>query len=187
METKTEELFPALTTIGIDIGKDIFDIVGFDTDGKIALRKIKRLALAELPTPDECSGRRSAHVDGGGGGDRHGRGLRPRPRLWGLARPGTSAAQYRWQADPRAHLEAREQVSSDVVHSGGESASWLENAAPRLHRNKLANALANRWRGSHGACCATAGPSTSTDRRSRPSEPIRIDKFAIEELHGTDR
>lgn len=47
METKTEDLFPTLTTIGIDIGKDIFHIVGFDTDGKIALRKIKRLALAD--------------------------------------------------------------------------------------------------------------------------------------------
>ncbi|WP_085024753.1 IS110 family transposase [Ensifer aridi] len=48
METKTEDLFPTLTTIGIDIGKDVFHIVGFDTDGRIAFRrKIKRLALAD--------------------------------------------------------------------------------------------------------------------------------------------
>lgn len=35
-----------LASIGIDIGKDVFHIVGFDPDGRIALRrKIKRLAL----------------------------------------------------------------------------------------------------------------------------------------------
>lgn len=38
-----------LTTIGIDIGKDVFHLVDFDTQGKIVLRrKIKRLAL--VPT-----------------------------------------------------------------------------------------------------------------------------------------
>jgi transposase len=37
-----------LTSIGIDIGKEIFHVVGLGTDGKIALRrKIKRLALKE--------------------------------------------------------------------------------------------------------------------------------------------
>ena len=42
MDTTT----PALASIGIDIGKDVFHLVGFDTDGKIAFRrKIKRLAL----------------------------------------------------------------------------------------------------------------------------------------------
>jgi transposase len=37
-----------LASIGIDIGKEVFHVVGFGTDGKIALRrKIKRLALVE--------------------------------------------------------------------------------------------------------------------------------------------
>jgi transposase len=37
-----------LASIGIDIGKEVFHIVGFSTDGKIAFRrKIKRLALIE--------------------------------------------------------------------------------------------------------------------------------------------
>jgi transposase len=37
-----------LASIGIDIGKEVFHIVGFSTDGKVALRrKIKRLALTE--------------------------------------------------------------------------------------------------------------------------------------------
>jgi transposase len=37
-----------LASIGIDIGKEVFHIVGFGADGKIAFRrKIKRLALAE--------------------------------------------------------------------------------------------------------------------------------------------
>ena len=35
-------------SIGIDIGKEVFHVVGFGTDGKIAFpRKIKRLALFE--------------------------------------------------------------------------------------------------------------------------------------------
>ena len=39
----------AVTAIGVDIGKDVFHVVGFSADGKIALRrKIKRLALAEI-------------------------------------------------------------------------------------------------------------------------------------------
>jgi transposase len=44
MDTKTLPL----SSIGIDIGKEVFHIVGFGTDGKIAFRrKIKRLALVE--------------------------------------------------------------------------------------------------------------------------------------------
>lgn len=38
-----------LTVIGIDIGKDVFHIVGFDGDGQIVVRrKIKRLALVKV-------------------------------------------------------------------------------------------------------------------------------------------
>ncbi len=38
----------SLTSIGIDIGKDVFHIVGFGTDGKIVFRrKIRRLALVD--------------------------------------------------------------------------------------------------------------------------------------------
>ena len=37
-----------LASIGIDIGKEVFHLVGFSNDGKIAFRrKIKRLALIE--------------------------------------------------------------------------------------------------------------------------------------------
>jgi hypothetical protein len=36
-----------LASIGIDIGKEVFHLVGFGTDGKIAFRKIKRLALVD--------------------------------------------------------------------------------------------------------------------------------------------
>ena len=38
-----------LGTIGVDIGKDVFHIVGFDSDGKIVLRrKIRRLSLTDV-------------------------------------------------------------------------------------------------------------------------------------------
>lgn len=37
-----------LASIGIDIGREVFHIVGFSTDGRIAFRrKIERLALVE--------------------------------------------------------------------------------------------------------------------------------------------
>ncbi len=39
MKPKTEISVPALTLIGIDIGKDVFHLVGFDAEGKIALRR----------------------------------------------------------------------------------------------------------------------------------------------------
>jgi hypothetical protein len=45
MDTTT---VPPLASIGIDIGKEVFHIVGFSTSGRIAFRrKIKRLALVE--------------------------------------------------------------------------------------------------------------------------------------------
>jgi transposase len=48
MNSNTETVVPVLSSIGIDIGKDVFHLVGFDAKGKIILRKkIKRLALAE--------------------------------------------------------------------------------------------------------------------------------------------
>ena len=43
---KTEDLSD-LSVIGVDIGKDVFHLVGFDTEGKLVLRRrIKRLALS---------------------------------------------------------------------------------------------------------------------------------------------
>jgi hypothetical protein len=46
MDTTTKK--SPLASIGIDIGKEVFHVVGFSTDGRIAFRrKIKRLALAE--------------------------------------------------------------------------------------------------------------------------------------------
>ena len=46
MKPETELNAAALVSIGIDIGKEIFHIVGLGADGKIAFRgKVKRLAL----------------------------------------------------------------------------------------------------------------------------------------------
>ncbi len=46
MATTSKQTLPALASVGIDIGKDVFHIVGFDPDGTVVLRrKIKRLAL----------------------------------------------------------------------------------------------------------------------------------------------
>src|SRR3954451_2761686 len=46
MKPKTESTAAPLTVIGVDIGKEVFHLVGFGADGKIAFRKkIRRLDL----------------------------------------------------------------------------------------------------------------------------------------------
>jgi transposase len=48
MNPKTETNTATLAVVGVDIGKDVFHLVGLDTDGKIALRrKIRRLSLKD--------------------------------------------------------------------------------------------------------------------------------------------
>ena len=48
MDQRSEVIATAPTVIGIDIGKEVFHLVGFDAHGKVVYRrKIKRLALAD--------------------------------------------------------------------------------------------------------------------------------------------
>jgi transposase len=48
MQAIREATTPPLTSVGIDIGEDVFHVVGFGPDGKIAFRrKTRRLALIE--------------------------------------------------------------------------------------------------------------------------------------------
>jgi hypothetical protein len=48
MDHTTRTASAALSLIGVDIGKDVFHLVGFDHRGNVAFRrKIKRLALVE--------------------------------------------------------------------------------------------------------------------------------------------
>lgn len=48
MTRTTSNTEAELAVVGIDIGKDVFHLVGFDANGKIAFRrKIRRLALEE--------------------------------------------------------------------------------------------------------------------------------------------
>jgi transposase len=48
MKPKPETDTTSLTVIGVDIGKEVFHLVGFNSDGKISFRKkIKRLALKD--------------------------------------------------------------------------------------------------------------------------------------------
>jgi transposase len=48
MKPKIESNTATLAVIGVDIGKEVFHIVGFGIDGKIAFRrKIKRLSLTD--------------------------------------------------------------------------------------------------------------------------------------------
>ena len=48
MRAKKTEQIEDLAVVGVDIGKDVFHLVGFDRDGQMVLRRhIKRLALIE--------------------------------------------------------------------------------------------------------------------------------------------
>jgi hypothetical protein len=48
MKAKTESNTASLTVIGVDIGKEVFHLVGLGLDGKIAFRrKIRRLGLKD--------------------------------------------------------------------------------------------------------------------------------------------
>ena len=48
MKPNTESAAAPLAVIGVDIGKEVFHLVGFGADGKIAFRKkIRRLGLKE--------------------------------------------------------------------------------------------------------------------------------------------
>ena len=49
MANTTRPELQAFSSIGVDIGKDVFHLVGFDRSGQIVLRrKIKRLALEQV-------------------------------------------------------------------------------------------------------------------------------------------
>jgi len=49
MKAKNAAETAGLAVIGVDIGKEVFHLVGFGTDGKIAFRKkIRRLALKDI-------------------------------------------------------------------------------------------------------------------------------------------
>jgi transposase len=49
MTSKTRDDVGAVSVIGVDIGKDVFHLVGFDADGRLVLRrKLKRLALVSV-------------------------------------------------------------------------------------------------------------------------------------------
>ncbi len=48
MSSSSKQMISELACVGIDIGKDVFHLVGFDRDGKIAVRrKIRRLSLVK--------------------------------------------------------------------------------------------------------------------------------------------
>ncbi|MBB3020782.1 hypothetical protein FHR70_003870 [Microvirga lupini] len=68
-QTTTE----AIATIGIDLGKNIFHLIGMDARGKILLRRKIARAAAVLP------GQRPGLPDRNGG-------LRGRPSCWASAR-----------------------------------------------------------------------------------------------------
>jgi hypothetical protein len=65
MKPKMESNTASVTVIGVDIGKEVFHLVGLGVDGKIAFRmKIRRLALKDTfeQLPEDRFGARAAHA-----------------------------------------------------------------------------------------------------------------------------
>ena len=49
MKPRTESNMSSPVVVGVDIGKEVFHLVGFGIDGKIAFRRrIRRLALKDV-------------------------------------------------------------------------------------------------------------------------------------------
>ena len=59
MKPETETTTPTPAVIGVDIGKEIFHVVAFGVDGKIAFQKIRRLGRS-MHTRRARSGARAA-------------------------------------------------------------------------------------------------------------------------------
>ena len=54
MKPKMESNTASVAVIGVDIGKEVFHLVGFGADGKIAFRrKIRRLGAKSRPASDD--------------------------------------------------------------------------------------------------------------------------------------
>ena len=52
MQPKMKTNPASVAVIGVDIGKEVFHLVGLGADGKIAFRrKIRRLGLYKIPVP----------------------------------------------------------------------------------------------------------------------------------------
>lgn len=135
MASKTDTLTPPLTTVGIDIGKDVFHIVGFGEDGQIAFRrKIRRLALAGTGEAFERGRDFGAWL-----------GLVPRQYSTG-GRPILGRISKRGSRYLRTLFIQAANVILMRPHNWQKFSfgPWLEQAALRLHRNKLATALANK-------------------------------------------
>lgn len=133
MEARTQNAAPVLTTIGVDIGKDVFHIVGFDAGGKITLRrKIKRLALVETfkklpPCVVGMEACLSAHFVS--------------RTLRALGRISKRGSRYLRTLFIQAANIILMWPHNWERYSFG---AWLKEAATRLHRNKAATALANK-------------------------------------------
>ena len=110
-----------------------------------------------MPAVDEHSRGRTADFDRDGGGDRQRRGFRAGWRFCHLARSRAATIQHRRPLYPWPHFQAGQQYLRTLLIQAAKVllmrphnwarysfGSWLNSASERLHRNKLAVALANK-------------------------------------------
>ena len=98
----------------------INQIRAFLIEQGIAVRKgAQALRKSLFPILDLRRDEISERMHGNSIGHRHRRGIRSRPRLRRLDWARTETTQYGRQADPRTHVETRQQVSAHAVRSSG--------------------------------------------------------------------
>ena len=121
-------------------------------------REIEEISSARATGPaDERARRWPANLDRGCGCDRYRRSLRPRSGLLCLARAGAAAVQCRRAIDPGRYLQEGQPIPQNPLHPSCQGAAdataelakvqlrpVAHQCAPRMHRNKLATALANK-------------------------------------------
>ena len=190
MSTKAHQSLHGITVIGIDIGKDVFHLVGFAGDGQVVLRrKIRRLALTDVfKTLPRCERLMSvpgigpmistAMVAAIGSGEAFDRGrdfaawlgLVPRQYSTGgkpiLGRITKRGCRYlRTLFIQAAHIILMRPHNWTRFSFG----VWLERASQRMHKNKLAAALANKL----------ARIAWSVLRSGKPFDAHRVEVTAI--------
>jgi hypothetical protein len=152
MATKAGSDVPALAAIGLDIGKDVFHLVGLSADGTIAFRRkinASRSRTRSRPSHPALSAWRRAWAltEAFARGRDFGAwlGLVPRQYSTGgrsilgrISKPGSGYLRALFiQA---AHVILMRPHNWERFSFG----AWLKEGAERLHRNKLATALANK-------------------------------------------
>ena len=119
LQNRADEISPRMTDLIVELYEDW---LWLDERIETITSEIEKIAAGggKLSAVDERAGRRSDHFNGHGGGGRRWRSLRAWSRFRRLAWAGSQTIQHGRQADIGKDIEAREPLSANAVHPGGQ-------------------------------------------------------------------